>query len=400
MVNVVAGFGVATGIDHRRANRRRHYPPEPVALPERRVSDTSVARQRYDAADRNAGGTTAVARRRDVSRRGTASQRADEPTRDRSVIEARLNSADVARVRFSHSPIRELIASLQVIGDRSRHHVYRGWLNGMGRRLATIRLGRLSRLAELVASEPVATFLTPPPTVAWGVLADELDIIASTSPTVVRATLERLAHRSLPMVLQPLHHDPGTELPLLVQEMCHYWRAVVEPVWERLQALAIADVHHRSAQFATGGVAQVLQHLHPMVSFTGDKLVVDDSRPDHRWLEPRGAGLVLVPCIYGWPGVNVSIAGNDLVVIYPPRGVALLQRPTPAGPDADQPTPLCALVGRTRAALLVNLGLPASTTQLAQQLNVSAPAVSQHLKILTANGLTVAQRRGKLMLYS
>ena len=65
---------------------------------------------------------------------------------------------------------------------------------------------------------------------------------------------------------------------------------------------------------------------------------------------------------------------------------------------AEQPDPLSALVGRTRASLLATLGLP-STTQLASQLGLSPPAVSQHLKVLRDTALVTARRRGRMVLY-
>jgi DNA-binding transcriptional ArsR family regulator len=65
----------------------------------------------------------------------------------------------------------------------------------------------------------------------------------------------------------------------------------------------------------------------------------------------------------------------------------------------EQPDPLAALVGRTRAMLLATLGLPRTTTQLAVQLGLSPAAVSQHLKILKDTSLVTARRRGRLVLY-
>ena len=66
---------------------------------------------------------------------------------------------------------------------------------------------------------------------------------------------------------------------------------------------------------------------------------------------------------------------------------------------AEQPDPLSALVGRTRATLLAALALPSTTTQLAAQLELSPAAVSQHLKILKDTALVSAHRRGRMVLY-
>jgi DNA-binding transcriptional ArsR family regulator len=65
---------------------------------------------------------------------------------------------------------------------------------------------------------------------------------------------------------------------------------------------------------------------------------------------------------------------------------------------AEQPDPLSALVGRTRASLLAILAVP-GTTQLAERLELSPAAVSQHLKILKDAALVSAHCRGRMVLY-
>lgn len=57
------------------------------------------------------------------------------------------------------------------------------------------------------------------------------------------------------------------------------------------------------------------------------------------------------------------------------------------------------MVGRTRSILLATLDVPRTTTQLAGQLDLSPPAVSQHLKILKDTGLVSGRRRGRMVLY-
>jgi DNA-binding transcriptional ArsR family regulator len=63
-------------------------------------------------------------------------------------------------------------------------------------------------------------------------------------------------------------------------------------------------------------------------------------------------------------------------------------------------TALARLLGQPRAQLLLMLDEPVSTTELARRLNVSAGAVSQHLKILSDAGLTSRARHGRSVLYA
>jgi DNA-binding transcriptional ArsR family regulator len=51
------------------------------------------------------------------------------------------------------------------------------------------------------------------------------------------------------------------------------------------------------------------------------------------------------------------------------------------------------LIGRTRAAILLRLDVPMTTTQLARGLHQSPSTVSEHLTVLRGNGLLISWRR-------
>jgi DNA-binding transcriptional ArsR family regulator len=311
------------------------------------------------------------------------------------MIEIVLAHTDLARVRFAHPPIHELVASLRVLHDPSREHMYRKWLSGVRGQLGGLRLDLLTALAPTGRYLP--DFLLPPPTEPWGVLPEALDAVAATPPAAVRADLEKLCEgRPPPAVLRPLYEDPAKHLPIVVQELDRYWQVAVQPVWQRLRALSTADLAHRMEQFASGGLARVLGNLHPEIAFARDRLQIDKPHHGHHRFDLAGTGIVLVPCGFTWPTLAVDCRGVDQpVLVYPPRGVAELWEESPA----ERPDPLAALVGRTRATLLATLGLPRTTTQLAAQLDLSPPAVSQHLKILKGTALVTARRRGRMVLY-
>jgi DNA-binding transcriptional ArsR family regulator len=311
------------------------------------------------------------------------------------MIEMVLAHSDLAQVRFAHSPVEELVASLRVLQDASRQPMYGGWLSVVRGQLGGVRLELLTALAP--AGRYLPDFLLPPPSKPWGVLAEELDAVAAASPAMVRADLDKVREgRPLPAVLRPLYDDPATHLPAVVDQMRRYWQAAVQPIWPRLRALCTADVAWRMEQFASGGLARVLRHLHADISFAGDVLLVDKPHHCFHRFDLAGTGIVLVPCAFTWPTVGVDCDGVvQPVLVYPPRGVAELWQVA----AAEQADPLSALVGRTRATLLATLGLPRTTTQLAEQLDLSPAAVSQHLKILKDTALVTARRRGRMVLY-
>ena len=311
------------------------------------------------------------------------------------MIEMRLAHVDLARVRFALSPARELVASLLVLQDPARQCMHGGWLSAARRQLGGLELELLTALVPLGHYLP--EFLFPPPTRPWGVLAEEMDAIAASPPAVVRAELDKVRQdRPLPAVLRPLYEDPASQLPAVAAAMRRYWQATVEPVWPRLRGVSAADVAYRMERFASGGLARVLADLHPEVALEGDRLRVDKRHHCSHRFDLAGMGILLVPCAFIWPTVLVECCETDQPALtYPTRGVAELWQQA----SDEQTDPLSALVGRTRATLLAVLGLPRTTTQLAGQLGLSPPAVSQHLKVLKDTGLVNARRRGRMVLY-
>ncbi|WP_092556724.1 winged helix-turn-helix domain-containing protein [Actinoplanes derwentensis] len=57
------------------------------------------------------------------------------------------------------------------------------------------------------------------------------------------------------------------------------------------------------------------------------------------------------------------------------------------------------LLGGTRAALLIALGEPGSSTELALRLGITTSAVNQHLRLLERAGLLNRARYGRSVLY-
>jgi len=107
-----------------------------------------------------------------------------------------------------------------------------------------------------------------------------------------------------------------------------------------------------------------------------------------------GRGLMLTPSVFE-NGVNSMIDERlPPVLCYAARGRARLwSAARPAGAE------LAALLGATRAALLVELSEPATTTQLAVRLSLTPGGVSQHLRVLHHSGLVRRTRAGRVVNY-
>src|SRR5262249_27576352 len=110
-----------------------------------------------------------------------------------------------------------------------------------------------------------------------------------------------------------------------------------------------------------------------------------------------GGGWFSPPRSFVGPGPPPGLAPPwPPALIYPARGVsALWEQPGRTGPG----TALHRLLGASRAAILLALEDPASTTQLAATLGQSLGATGDHLAVLREAGLVSRARSGRSVLY-
>lgn len=150
----------------------------------------------------------------------------------------------------------------------------------------------------------------------------------------------------------------------------------------------------RTARVGQDGWAAVLDALRPGTRWLdGDRLQVNVHEYPPR--EISGAELVFVPVTpkAGWVSWE---APERYAVIYPCAGAL-------AGRDGRRGTAsaaLGALLGPARAAVLVLLGSPHSTTQLTAVTGQTLGSVGRHLRVLLDAGLVERRRAGRSVLYS
>ncbi|TDB86994.1 ArsR family transcriptional regulator [Actinomadura sp. KC216] len=310
------------------------------------------------------------------------------------MIEFVFTPDDVARVRFAFSPLCEMVRSLRVLADPSGHALHLPWVHAVRPRLRGLGIEPLREVVPPAGYYP--DFLTPPPVGPLPDLDAELDIVRATPPEAVAAELlftEGGAPPSRTRLLMAA--DPERTLQTLVDLLERYWAVAVEPFWPRIRDLLEGDVLRRTNALAVEGAAGVFGDLHDAVSWRSGTLHVD-----RRWSFRgglAGRGLMLVPSVFVWPNVSVMVPPYQAMLSYPPNGVATLWETGPAA--GDRKDALAALIGRRRAELLTALATPASTTELARRMDVTAGAVSQHLGVLRACGLVTGHRMGRRVLY-
>lgn len=318
------------------------------------------------------------------------------------MIHLHFSTEDLLRIRFSFSPVWEGVSSLRTLGAGRRNGLHTPWLRWVESRLEDVDVDLLTAVVRPTGYLP--DFLHPTLSHRSAGFAHGLSEVAATDSRLVAAELSHLAEHRVAQqgpgragrvrTLRGLAGEPRAGLARIVAELDRYWRAAVEPHWSRIEALLHADLRYRLDQLAAGGVELLFRTLHPSLRFADDTLEIVKYYEGHA--ELRGRGLLLVPCVFAWPDVIVRTADPQPAVTYSPRGVGRLWESAAGAGRAS----LVDVLGRSRATILTQLDLPMSTTQLADQLDRTAPTLNVHLKALQAAGIVSARRAGRMVLYS
>jgi DNA-binding transcriptional ArsR family regulator len=306
-----------------------------------------------------------------------------------------MSVADLGRTRFAYSPLIEVAESLYMLSSGQVHPLHRAWFDKARDGLRRVDLELLR--AVVPARGYVADFFSAGLTGQSTTIERQLSVLSGMPADEIRAEIETVWQgEPVPPVAQRLFGRDAAAPRRLADVLAQYWAVAIEPHWRAMRAVLDDDVTSRAGELSKGGVGGLLTDLHPQISMRGDVLTIDKR---HAWQQDMtGDGLLLVPSVFVWPNLIFAAGPNGPVrLVYPSRGVGnvwLAPTQEPAEDDA-----LGALLGRSRAAILVALALPHSTTELARKLDQSAPSVSQHLAVLRRSGLVVSWRSGRRVLY-
>lgn len=304
----------------------------------------------------------------------------------------RLGVGDLAATSFAYSPLNETVASLRV---RKHPELYPEHLP-FRRATAASFAGLATELLDALIGENRWTpdFLTPRPSGPLMSLADELATLAETLAGTVSSHLaDAYRGAAIPPVLR---RPPAKLVPAIVEALSDYWTACVQPWWPRIDAVLEADVVHRARQLARGGAAALFGDLAANLTWSDGVLGLD--RPVEPIADPvdvAGQGLILVPTIFARHAAG-TVSEHELPwLLYPARGRATVWESAPA----PAPRALAGILGDVRARLLLRLGSPATTGDLATAFNVTPSAISQHLSALRDARLVNRSRAGRTVLY-
>jgi DNA-binding transcriptional ArsR family regulator len=313
-----------------------------------------------------------------------------------AVIEIRMRLSDLARMRFAYSPLAEVAESLYLLASGHISSVHRTWYDSVQGRLSDVNLELLRVLVPGTAFMPGYLFggVTGPGTT----IDSQLKKLAQLDSDAIREMIDEVSDGGplSPTALSLL--AKGSAAPrLIAEELYRYWSIAVEPHWSSIRRVLDDDVAYRAAELTRAGVESMLCGLHPEVRVDGALMRINKLHTSEEDLS--GSGLVLVPSVFSWPNIIFVPSGDgQSTLTYAARGVGNVWG-AEARSDDSTDAALGALIGRSRAAILLSLTLPHSTTELALMLGQSAPAVSQHLAVLKRSGLVTSWRKGKSVLY-
>ncbi|MFI6273387.1 winged helix-turn-helix domain-containing protein [Micromonospora zamorensis] len=302
-----------------------------------------------------------------------------------------LDADAVSKIRLAPSPIVEVLSWLHLTARGGRHPIFGD--PGPAARFA-LRDRDVALLARaLQRSGYLPDLLTPKPTgqnwrSSWQQQVDEV----SQAPAEA-AEMQVFTHRGG----NPLPGDvgaavlAGTFARRAAQALRRFHDVALAGQWEPIQAALQADLAHRGQVMLVHGLGRLLHGLHPSVRWTGRRLEITGRFTCTAQL--GGAELVLVPSALSERRVAIQV--DDPCHAYLRYPVSALQGADHAARGAGRHE----LLGRSRAAILGDLDVPRSTTELSRRHGLALSTISYHLNVLLHAGLLHRRRDGALVRY-
>lgn len=315
------------------------------------------------------------------------------------MVAFRLNPEMLVHTRFAFSPIAEVGAALHLLADPPAGTIHRRWLELAHEAAADMDLSLLTALAPRGTLLP--SFLYRPASSPQTTIETQLVELEQGGIEPVAAELEEIwGTRPMPAPLADILDRGDLGLRTLTDALRTFWQRTVEPYWPSIRAVLEDDVAHRGGQIVGGGIYDLFLDIHPEASVDGELLRIHKPHLQDANTTYASTRLTLVPSVFTYPKLVIDHdEAGHVVLIYGARGVGKtwegLNRPV----ARDDTHHLATLIGRTRAAILLRLDVPMTTSQLAAELGQSNATVSEHLTCLRSAGLLVSRRNGRRVYY-
>ncbi|MFE9693108.1 helix-turn-helix domain-containing protein [Micromonospora sp. NPDC005806] len=308
------------------------------------------------------------------------------------MLRIHFTAADLARTRIARAPdpLWESVLSMHWLRVRCPDPLLAGWRQRTFGLLHQ-RHGHRAEVALPLSINPPAgyfpDFLTP--IEATGGFEPGLDALLRTPKARLASDLATLGSTGvrLPSAVADLAAGDVTALRQLGAGLQRYYRLAILPLWNAIHSAFDADRALRSRRLLNQGLSALLNDLHPTVRFDGGVLTITDYIAE-RDLHLDGRGLLLVPCYFKRHEKPMVLADPLLppVLVYPIHPHARTVSTAAAAGS------LSALLGGTRAAILVLAAEGGTTSEIAHRLHISVPSASRHLTVLRSTGLVTSAR--------
>ena len=308
-------------------------------------------------------------------------------------VVVRLPDPETTPVRVCVSPIASLLSVMfEALLDRPRGAPL-AWYEHVRRRAG----GHAEALAAVydLGGRAFPEFVAPNPIAARATIEQELEALRTTPPAQALAEMREEWGDDPPPGYRPFHADPEAGLAALADRLGAVWSAVLAPHGATIEAILEREVLNLGAALVADGPPSLLARLPRRIDFDGAALRWH-SATEGRELELEEGGLVLVPMVSGPDAMlstNRPSAGS--VIAYAAPGAAALWEAAELGPA----TGLTELLGDTRTRVMLVVATPATTADVAQQLDISPSLASHHLKALERIGLVSGARFGRRVYY-
>ncbi len=315
---------------------------------------------------------------------------------DRKFVEFRLGSSDISAVRFGISPGHELVHAVRTILRPQSAPLHWGWFRGLQSRpteafrLMAVISGAEGYMPDFLTATPSGD-MTP---------QEEAERLREVPDERLQFDLQKMVLRSTgarQQEIRDLIAAPEHARKVIVAAWQEVWDALLAPVWPQMLRLLRADISVRARRSSDTGLAEMASTLHSTVAWA-DEIVRVEMRRHEEVVDCGGTGLVLVPSVMmATRGCAVlTERPAQPTIFYPAHGVS----ETWHRDGADALAALTALLGATRARLVLELQQPLSTSECAALTDLAVSTASHHLTVLRDAGLIDSRRNGVRVLHT
>ncbi|MEL6408527.1 MAG: helix-turn-helix domain-containing protein [Chloroflexota bacterium] len=335
------------------------------------------------------------------------------------------HTQDSVGMRFAYSPLLELTISYFMLGRDQNRSLYGQWMEEariacqgqsyplMDSLILDMDVGNVETRERQTY---IPDFLTPAPKQAISSIEQAIENLRATDTALIQRDMQQLIWSKGETDLRCyfLAH-PHEALEALITELTDYWERALAHHWSAMVSVLENDILQRSRTLTLEGIAVTLPAINEQFSYQDGAIVFELSKPKlkhvvgaysrkapvqlkeeaEKTLELWSEAVRFVPVIFAGHRLFHQVTDvEDPMIIYKPFGSGLWHYE-----EHDPEEALITTVGAGKARLLMALGTPQSTGELARALSLTAGAVSQQLGKLSSAGLVASHRSGKRVYY-